>query len=176
MRTSLSPAAAAALVPDGAVVMIGGFMGVGTPHRVIRALVERGVRGLTVVANDTARPGVGIGLLISAGCVAKAIVSHIGTNPETQARMIAGEIEVALLEHPEVSEVAVTAGPDEDLGERIIAWVVAEDTSATPDPKDLINHVAQQLAPHKRPREVHFLEELPRNAMGKVVKQRLGTP
>ena len=87
----------------------------------------------------------------------------------------AGEIEVALLEHPEVSEVAVTAGPDEDLGERIIAWVVAEDTSATPDPKDLINHVAQQLAPHKRPREVHFLDELPRNAMGKVVKQRLGT-
>ena len=41
--------------------------------------------------------------------------------------------------------------------------------------KDLINHVAQQLAPHKRPREVHFLDELPRNAMGKVVKQRLGT-
>jgi malonyl-CoA/methylmalonyl-CoA synthetase len=69
----------------------------------------------------------------------------------------------------------VTAGPDEDLGERIIAWVVAEDTSATPDPKDLIDHVAQQLAPHKRPREVHFLDELPRNAMGKVVKQRLGT-
>ncbi len=87
----------------------------------------------------------------------------------------AGEIEVSLLEHPAVSEVAVTAGPDEDLGERIIAWVVAEDASATPDPKDLINHVAQQLAPHKRPREVHFLEELPRNAMGKVVKQRLGT-
>jgi malonyl-CoA/methylmalonyl-CoA synthetase len=87
----------------------------------------------------------------------------------------AGEIEVALLEHPAVSEVAVTAGPDEDLGERIIAWVVAQDTSATPDPKELINHVAQQLAPHKRPREVHFLDELPRNAMGKVVKQKLGT-
>jgi malonyl-CoA/methylmalonyl-CoA synthetase len=86
----------------------------------------------------------------------------------------AGEIEVALLEHPAVSEVAVTAGPDEDLGERIIAWVVAQDTSTTPDPKELIDHVAQQLAPHKRPREVHFLDELPRNAMGKVVKQRLG--
>jgi malonyl-CoA/methylmalonyl-CoA synthetase len=86
----------------------------------------------------------------------------------------AGEIEVSLLEHPAVSEVAVTAGPDEDLGERIIAWVVAEN-GADPDPKDLIDHVAQQLAPHKRPREVHFLDELPRNAMGKVVKQRLGT-
>jgi malonyl-CoA/methylmalonyl-CoA synthetase len=87
----------------------------------------------------------------------------------------AGEIEVALLEHPAVSEVAVTAGPDEDLGERIIAWVVPEG-GAERDAKILIDHVAQQLAPHKRPREVHFLDELPRNAMGKVVKQRLGTP
>jgi acetate CoA/acetoacetate CoA-transferase alpha subunit len=110
VRTSLSPAAAAALVPDGAVVMIGGFMGVGTPHRVIRALVERGVRGLTVIANDTARPGVGIGLLISAGCVAKAIVSHIGTNPETQARMIAGEIEVELVPQGTLVERIRAAG------------------------------------------------------------------
>ena len=57
MRTSLSPAAAAALVPDGATVMIGGFMGVGSPHRIIAALVELGARDLTVIANDTARPG-----------------------------------------------------------------------------------------------------------------------
>ena len=85
----------------------------------------------------------------------------------------AGEIEVALLEHPAVSEVAVTAGPDEDLGERIIAWIVAE-PGASPDAKELTNHVASTLAPHKRPREIHFLDELPRNAMGKVVKQRLG--
>jgi len=84
----------------------------------------------------------------------------------------AGEIEVALLEHPAVSEVAVTAGPDEDLGERIIAWVVAQD-GAAPDPQELIDHVAKTLAPHKRPREVHFVDELPRNAMGKVVKQKL---
>jgi acetate CoA/acetoacetate CoA-transferase alpha subunit len=110
VRTSLSPAAATALVPDGAVVMIGGFMGVGTPHRVIRALVERGVRGLTVIANDTARPGVGIGLLISAGCVAKAIVSHIGTNPETQARMIAGEVEVELVPQGTLVERIRAAG------------------------------------------------------------------
>jgi acetate CoA/acetoacetate CoA-transferase alpha subunit len=98
------------MVPDGAVVMIGGFMGVGTPHRVVRALIERGARDLTVIANDTARPGVGIGLLISAGCVAKAIVSHIGTNPETQARMIAGEIEVELVPQGTLVERIRAAG------------------------------------------------------------------
>jgi malonyl-CoA/methylmalonyl-CoA synthetase len=85
----------------------------------------------------------------------------------------AGEVEVALLEHPGVSEVAVTGAPDEDLGEKIVAWVVAED--AAPEPKELADHVARLLAPHKRPRDIHFLDELPRNAMGKVVKQRLGS-
>jgi len=83
----------------------------------------------------------------------------------------AGEIEVALLEHPAVREAAVTAAPDDDLGERIVAWVVAE--GEQPDAKLLIDHVASELAPHKRPREVNFLDELPRNAMGKVVKARL---
>jgi malonyl-CoA/methylmalonyl-CoA synthetase len=85
----------------------------------------------------------------------------------------AGEIEVALLEHPAVREAAVTAAPDDDLGERIVAWVVAED-GRRPAERELIDHVAAELAPHKRPREVRFLDELPRNAMGKVVKQRLG--
>lgn len=104
MRTALSPAAAADLVPDGASVMIGGFMGVGSPHRVIAALVRRGVRGLTVIANDTARPGVGIGCLITAGCVTRVVVSHIGTNPETQRMMIAGEIDVALVPQGTLAE------------------------------------------------------------------------
>jgi malonyl-CoA/methylmalonyl-CoA synthetase len=85
----------------------------------------------------------------------------------------AGEIEVALLEHPAVREAAVTAAPDDDLGERIVAWVVAEDDP--PAERELIDHVAAELAPHKRPREVHFLDELPRNAMGKVVKAQLGS-
>jgi malonyl-CoA/methylmalonyl-CoA synthetase len=83
----------------------------------------------------------------------------------------AGEIEVALLEHPGVREAAVTAAPDEDLGEKIVAWVVPED--AAPSDRELIDHVASELAPHKRPREVRFLDELPRNAMGKVVKAQL---
>jgi malonyl-CoA/methylmalonyl-CoA synthetase len=85
----------------------------------------------------------------------------------------AGEIEVALLEHPGVLEAAVKGAPDPDLGERIVAWVVAEG-EPRPRERELIDHVAGLLAPHKRPREVRFLDELPRNAMGKVVKQRLG--
>jgi acetate CoA/acetoacetate CoA-transferase alpha subunit len=61
MKSVLNPTAAAALVPDAATVMIGGFMGAGSPYRIINALVERGVRDLTVITNETARPGVGIG-------------------------------------------------------------------------------------------------------------------
>ena len=67
MKTAIRAEAAAAMIPDGATVLIGGFMAVGTPHRLIDALVARGTRDLTVVANDTAMPGRGIGKLISAG-------------------------------------------------------------------------------------------------------------
>jgi acetate CoA/acetoacetate CoA-transferase alpha subunit len=104
MRTALTPVVAAAMVPDGASVMIGGFMGVGSPRRMIEALVARGAKGLTVIANDTARPGVGVGKLIAAGCVARAIVSHIGTNPETQKKMLAGEILVELVPQGTLAE------------------------------------------------------------------------
>ena len=93
----ISLEAAVTLIPDGAILMIGGFMGVGSPERVIDELVRQGKRNLTVIANDTALPGVGIGKLITASLVRKAIVSHIGLNPETQKRMIAGEIEVELV-------------------------------------------------------------------------------
>ena len=104
MRIAISAADAAALIPDGATVMIGGFMGVGSPDRIIDALVARGVRGLTVIGNDTAFPGVGIGKLIDAGCVAQLKVSHIGTNPLTQKKMIAGEIEVDLIPQGTLAE------------------------------------------------------------------------
>lgn len=97
MKGALSPAAAAALIPDGSSLLIGGFMGVGTPERLIDALVARGARGLTVIANDTALPGRGIGKLISAGCIARVVASHIGLNPETQQKMISGEIACELV-------------------------------------------------------------------------------
>src|SRR3712207_9290206 len=90
MRAALSPIAAAELVPDGATVMIGGFMGVGSPHRIIAALVARGARGLTVIANDTARPGVGIGRLVSAGRLGRGVGPAIRTHPEAQRRLLAG--------------------------------------------------------------------------------------
>ncbi len=96
MKVAITADAAAALIPDRASLLIGGFMGVGSPHRLIDALVRRGAKNLTVIANDTAWPGRGIGKLISAGAVAKLVASHIGLNPETQARMIAGEIDVEL--------------------------------------------------------------------------------
>ncbi len=97
MKTATKLEAAAELIPEGSVLLIGGFMAVGTPERMIDALVARGVGGFTVVANDTAMPGHGIGKLVTAGLVSKAIVSHIGLNPETQAKMIAGEMEVELV-------------------------------------------------------------------------------
>jgi malonyl-CoA/methylmalonyl-CoA synthetase len=86
----------------------------------------------------------------------------------------AGEIETALLEHPGVAEAAVTGEPDDDLGERIVAWIVARGDSR-PSSKELSDHVARLLTPHKRPREVRYLDELPRNDMGKVQKKRLSS-
>ena len=84
----------------------------------------------------------------------------------------AGEVEAALLEHPLVSEAAVIGAPDEDLGERIVAFVVAR-AGTSPRPEELVDHVARLLAPHKRPRRVVLVAELPRNAMGKVRKTEL---
>lgn len=110
MKTAIKPEAAAELVPDGATVLIGGFMAVGSPHRLIDALVRRGVRDLTVIANDTAMPGRGIGKLITAGAVRRAIVSHIGLNPETQSKMITGEIEVELVPQGTLVERIRAAG------------------------------------------------------------------
>ena len=86
-----------AMIPDGASLMIGGFMAVGTPERAINELVRQKKRNLTVIANDTASPGHGIGKLITAEMVRKVIVSHIGLNPETQRQMMAGKLEAELV-------------------------------------------------------------------------------
>ncbi|MFC7989214.1 acyl-CoA synthetase [Streptomyces pilosus] len=85
----------------------------------------------------------------------------------------AGEIENALLEHPGVREAAVTGEPDADLGERIVAWVVPADPQSPPTLRELADHVAGRLAPHKRPRVVRHLDALPRNDMGKIMKRAL---
>jgi acetate CoA/acetoacetate CoA-transferase alpha subunit len=88
---------AAAMIPEGATLMIGGFLAVGSPERVIDEIVRQGKGSLTVIANDTAMPGRGIGKLVSAGLVSKTIASHIGLNPETQQQMIAGKMAVDLV-------------------------------------------------------------------------------
>ena len=96
MRT-LSLEQSVEMIPDGSSVMIGGFMAVGTPERVLTEIVRQNKRDLTLIANDTAMPGRGIGKLIRSGLVRKVVVSHIGLNPETQQQMIAGELEVELV-------------------------------------------------------------------------------
>lgn len=110
MHKGIALSAAIEKIPDGSSLMIGGFMGIGSPHRLIGELVRQGRKNLTVIANDTARPGIGIGRLIDAKLVRKLVVSHIGTNPETQRQMIAGETEVDLVPQGTLAERIRAAG------------------------------------------------------------------
>jgi acetate CoA/acetoacetate CoA-transferase alpha subunit len=110
MKEVLSAVEAADRIPDGATLMIGGFMGVGSPHRIIDALVAAGRRDLTVIGNDSGRPGLGIGKLVDARATSRLIVSHIGTNPETQRQMIAGELTVDLVPQGTLAECIRASG------------------------------------------------------------------
>jgi acetate CoA/acetoacetate CoA-transferase alpha subunit len=101
---------AVAMIPDGASLMIGGFMAVGTSERLMDELVRQGKRNLTVIANDNAMPGKGIGKLVSAGLVRKTIASHIGLNPETQKKMIEGSMQVELVPQGTLVERIRAAG------------------------------------------------------------------
>jgi acetate CoA/acetoacetate CoA-transferase alpha subunit len=85
------------LIPDGATIMVGGFMGIGTPEQLMDELVRQGKRNLTLICNDNARPGVGVGKLVGAGLVKKTISSHVGLNPDTQRMMFDKTIEVELV-------------------------------------------------------------------------------
>lgn len=84
-------------IKDGMVVMIGGFMGVGTPEFIIDAMIKKNVKDLTIIANDTSFPDRGLGRLIVNKQVKKVIASHIGLNPETGRQMNNGELEVKLI-------------------------------------------------------------------------------
>lgn len=110
MKRSISPTRAIEMIPDGARVMIGGFMGVGSPNRLIDALVAVGRKNLTLIANDTAMPGRGIGKLIAARAVSHLIASHIGLNPETQAQMNDGRLKVDLVPQGTLVECIRAAG------------------------------------------------------------------
>lgn len=92
------------LLHDGMTIMFGGFMGVGTPERLVAEIIRSGVRELTLIGNDTAFIDKGVGPLISGGQVKKVIASHIGTNPETGKKMIAGDLEVQLVPQGTLAE------------------------------------------------------------------------
>lgn len=92
------------LIKPGSTLMVGGFLGVGTPEGIIDKIVERGISNLTVIANDTAFEDRGVGKLVKNKLCRKVVVSHIGTNPETQRQMIAGELDVELVPQGTLAE------------------------------------------------------------------------
>jgi acetate CoA/acetoacetate CoA-transferase alpha subunit len=110
MKTAITLEAAVAMIPDGATLMIGGFLGVGSPKRLIKGLFSAGRKGLTVITNDSAFPGVDLGMLITGRMVTRLITSHIGTNSETQNQMLAGELAVELVPQGTLAERIRAAG------------------------------------------------------------------
>lgn len=97
-------------VKDGMTVMLPGFLGVGTPKALIDAICERQVGNLTVIYNDGAFPGVGIGKLVRCGLVRKMISTHTGTNPELVKAVADGKIEMELLPQGTLVERIRAAG------------------------------------------------------------------
>lgn len=92
------------VIQNNMTLMIGGFLAVGTPEMLIDAMVEKGVRDLTVIGNDTGFPDRGIGKLVVNKQVKQVIVSHIGTNPETGRQMNAQQMEVVLVPQGTLAE------------------------------------------------------------------------
>lgn len=101
---------AVASIQDGAVLMIGGFMSNGTPEILIDALLEKGVKDLTVIANDSGTPETGIGRLVAAGAIRKLIASHIGLNPMTGQLMNEGRMAVQLVPQGTLAEQVRAGG------------------------------------------------------------------
>lgn len=89
---------------DGLSIMFGGFMGCGTPEKIIDLILDSGAKHLTIIGNDTALPETGVGRLVSAGRVQKVIASHIGTNPLTGKLMIEGRLDVELVPQGTLAE------------------------------------------------------------------------
>ena len=94
---AVSAEEAVAMIPNGARLMVGGFMGVGTPERLVDELVRQHKSELSLVCNDAAVPGKGVGKLIDAALVSTLTASHIGLNPKVQAQMLANKIAVDLV-------------------------------------------------------------------------------
>ncbi|MDF0488905.1 3-oxoacid CoA-transferase subunit A [Sphingomonas sp. H39-1-10] len=110
MKNPITAEEAVALIPDGASIMIGGFLGCGTPLRLIEALIAAGRKELTIITNDTGRPNEGVGRLIHEDRVSHVIASHIGTNSETQQKMLDGTMRVDLVPQGTLAEQIRAAG------------------------------------------------------------------
>ncbi len=110
MREIITPAAAADLVKDGDTVMFGGFMGCGTPHSIVDALLEKGVKDLTIICNDAGLTDYGVGRLVVSKQIKKTIASHIGLNPEAGKQMNSGEMEIDLIPQGTLAERIRAAG------------------------------------------------------------------
>src|SRR6478752_9733642 len=94
---AVSAAEAIAMIPDGATVMVSGFMGVGTPERLLDELVRQRKSELSIICNDAAVPGKGVGKLFDAALVSSLTTSHIGLNPNVQKQMMANKVAVSLV-------------------------------------------------------------------------------
>lgn len=101
---------AIAPIKDGAIIMVGGFMATGTPEILIDALVEKGVKNLTIICNDGGYPGRGVAKLIAKHQVKTLIASHVGLNPEVGTQMVSEEMEVILVPQGTLAERIRAAG------------------------------------------------------------------
>ncbi len=110
MNKIISISEAVDKVKDGMTIMVGGFLANGTPERLIDALVEKGVKNLTLICNDTGFPDRGVGKMVVAKQFKRIIVSHIGTNPETANQMNSGETIVELVPQGTLAERVRCAG------------------------------------------------------------------
>ena len=97
-------------IKDGMTIMVGGFLGCGSPHRLIDALVEKGVKDLTLICNDSGFADIGVGKLVVNKQIKKLIASHIGTNRETGNQMNSGEMEVVLVPQGTLAEQVRAGG------------------------------------------------------------------
>ncbi len=104
MAKLISVTEAARMIYDGSVLMVGGFMGCGSPHKLLDKILERNVKNLTIICNDAGLPEYGVGKLICNGNVSKLVASHIGLNPSAGQKMNSGEMEVELVPQGTLAE------------------------------------------------------------------------
>ena len=104
MDKFISVEQAVSMVKDGMTLMIGGFLGVGSANKVLKGIHDAGIKNLTIIGNDTAFVDKGVGILVANHQVKRAIVSHIGTNPETIAQLNSKELEIEFVPQGTLAE------------------------------------------------------------------------